>query len=390
MVQYSGISGAYSSKKQSSIFKILLLMLGSMIWFFFRNFKPSLPLTSPEEMTQVVIPTRELFTCFSRLPLELRNKIWQLAFEGRTVTLHVHSFNQSCYRRSSIPRGIEITLDFVQANMPKTLRTNQESRKETLFRYKDLIQNPALFRDPLYFNPDLDTMALEVYYPTRPGKDRSWVRQRGARNHQKISLDLKDLAERAPSILTIVKSLYLPMIMLEELSAATEKAISPTCWSGVVQFHALESVSITEIESDFQYGIPVAYERSAARLFQSSFEREKNRFPDCHIPRLDMFPQDDNNEKEIGSNDYFQFSGDARFEDDVVGGSWILWFQEPEKYFEVNNSKERHDGGFVRESIQDIDAIRKRWDRIGKIFGEVNDGVTVASKFNKSRWSTED
>ncbi|ATZ53158.1 hypothetical protein BCIN_09g00430 [Botrytis cinerea B05.10] len=208
--------------------------------------------------------------------------------------------------------------------MPKTLRTNQESRKETLFRYKDLIQNPALFRDPLYFNPDLDTMALEVYYPTRPGKDRSWVRQRGARNHQKISLDLKDLAERAPSILTIVKSLYLPMIMLEELPAATEKAIFPTCWNGVVQFHALESVSITEIESDFQYGIPVAYERSAARLFQSSFEREKNRFPDCHIPRLDMFPQDDNNEKEIGSNDYFQFSRDARFEDDVVGGSWIL------------------------------------------------------------------
>ncbi|KAM0171439.1 hypothetical protein ACHAPF_008143 [Botrytis cinerea] len=390
MVQYSGISGAYSSKKRSSIFKILLLMLGSMIWFFFRNFKPSLPLTSPEEMTQVAIPTRELFTCFSRLPLELRNKIWQLAFEGRTVTLHVHSFNQFCYRCSSIPRGIEITLDFVQANMPKTLRTNQESWKETLFRYKDLIQNPALFRDPLYFNPDLDTMALEVYYPTRPGKDRSWVRQRGARNHQKISLDLKDLAERAPSILTIVKSLYLPMIMLEELPAATEKAIFPTCWNGVVQFHALESVSITEIESDFQYGIPVAYERSAARLFQSSFEREKNRFPDCHIPRLDMFPQDDNNEKEIGSNDYFQFSGDARFEDDVVGGSWILWFQEPEKYFEVNNSKERHDGGFVRESIQDIDAIRKRWDRIGKIFREVNDGVTVASKFNKSRWSTED
>ncbi|CCD34669.1 hypothetical protein BofuT4_P100730.1 [Botrytis cinerea T4] len=216
MVQYSGISGAYSSKKRSSIFKILLLMLGSMIWFFLRNFKPSLPLTSPEEMTQVAIPTRELFTCFSRLPLELRNKIWQLAFEGRTITLHVHSFNQSCYRRSSIPRGIEITLDFVQANMPKTLRTNQESRKETLFRYKDLIQNPALFRDPLYFNPDLYTMALEVYYPTRPGKDRSWVRQRGTHNHQKISLDLKDLAERAPSILTIVKSLYLPMIMLEE------------------------------------------------------------------------------------------------------------------------------------------------------------------------------
>lgn len=250
--------------------------------------------------------------------------------------------------------------------------------------------NPALFHDPLYFNPDLDTMALEVYYPTRPGKDRSWVRQRGTHNHQKISLDLKDLAERAPSILTIVKSLYLPMIMLEELPAATEKAIFPTCWNGVVQFHALESVSITEIESDFQYGIPVAYERSAARLFQSSFEREKNRFPDCHIPRLDVFPQDDNNEKEIGSNDYFQSSGDPRFEDDVIGGSWILWFQESEKYFEVNNSKERHDGGFTRESIQDIDVIRKRWDRTGRIFGEVNDGVTVASECNKSRWSTED
>ncbi|TGO76903.1 hypothetical protein BELL_0132g00200 [Botrytis elliptica] len=329
----------------------------------------SVLITRPKTITQVATPTNELsFACFPRLPLELRNKIWQLAFEGRTVTLHVHTFNQSCYYRSFVPRGIKITLDFVQANMPKTLWINRESRKVTLSQYKDLIQNPALFRDPVYFNSELDTMALEVYYPTRPGKGCSWVRQKGARNHQKISLDLNDLAERAPNILKMVKSLYLPMIMLEEEPAATYR------------------------ESDFQHGIPVAFAKSAARYFQSSFEKEKCRFPDCQIPRLNMFPQDEDNEKAMGSNDYFQFAGDARFEDDVAGGSWTLWFQKPENSFVVNGGKERYDGGFVQESIQDVDAIKndeKRWNHTSEILGATNDGVTVASKFNNSRWSIE-
>ncbi|KAF7890077.1 uncharacterized protein EAF02_002492 [Botrytis sinoallii] len=393
MVQYSGIHGSHSPKKQSCSLKILFLMLGSMIGSFFCIIKHSLLLTRPKTITQVATPTNELsFASFPRLPLELRNKIWQLAFEGRTVTLHVHTFNQSCYFRSFIPRGIKITLDFVQANMPKTLWVNLESRKVTLSQYKDLIQNPALFRDPVYFNSELDTMALEVYFPTRPGKGCSWVRQKGARNHQKISLDLKDLAECAPNILKMVKSLYLPMIMLEEEPAATYRGILPTCWNGMVQFHSLELVTITGIESDFQHGMPVAFAKSAARYFQSSFEKEKCRFPDCHIPRLDMFPQDEDNEKAMGSNDYFQFAGDDRFEDDVAGESWTLWFQEVENSFVVNGGKERYDGGFVQESIQDIDAIKndeKRWNHTSEILGATNDDVTVASKFNSSRWSIE-
>ncbi|KAF5876866.1 uncharacterized protein Bfra_001221 [Botrytis fragariae] len=393
MVQYSGIYGAYSPQKRSCSLKILFLMLGSMIGFFFCTIKHSLLPMSPKTMTQVATPTKELsFSCFSRLPLELRNKIWQLTFEGRTVTLHVHTFNQSCYYRSSIPRGIKITLDLVQANMPKTLRVNRESRKVTLSQYKDLIKNPALFRDPVYFNSDLDTMALEVYYPTRPGKGYSWVRQKGARNHQKISLDLRDLAERAPNVLKMVKSLYLPMIMLDGEPATTYEGVLPTCWNGMVQFHELELVTITGIESDFQHGIPVAYAKSAAKYFQSSFEKEKNRCPDCHVPRLNMFPLDDDNEKATGSNDYFRFTGDARFEDDIVGGSWNLWFQEPENSSVVNSGRERYDGGFVQESIQDIDAIKndeKRRNHTSEILRATNDGVTVASEFNNSRWSTE-
>ncbi|TGO23685.1 hypothetical protein BPAE_0124g00170 [Botrytis paeoniae] len=276
--------------------------------------------------------------------------------------------------------------------MPKTLRVNRESRKVTLSEYKDLIQNPALFRDPVYFNSDLDTMALEVYYPTRPGKGYSWVCQKGARNHQKISLDLGDLAERAPNILKIVKSLYLPMIMLEGEPAATYEGILPTCWNGIVQFHALELVTITGIESDFQHGIPVAYAKSAAKYFQSCFEEEKSRCPGCHIPRLNMLPLDEDNEKATGSNNYFQFAGNALFEDNVAGGSWTLWFKEPENYFVVNSSNERHDGGFVQESIQDIDAIKndeKKRNHTSGILGAMNDGVTVASEFNNSRWSTE-
>ncbi|TGO82539.1 hypothetical protein BPOR_0810g00050 [Botrytis porri] len=277
--------------------------------------------------------------------------------------------------------------------MAKTLRVNQESRNETLSQYTDLIQNPALFRDPLYFHSDLDTLALEVYYPTRPGKDRSWVRQRGSRNHQKISLDLRGLAERAPNMLKVVKSLYLPMIMLEEEPAAPDRGKLPSCWNGMEQFHALELVTITGEESDFQHGIPTARAKSAAKYFQSCFEKEKSQFPDCHIPRLDMFPLDEEKEKTTGSNDYFQFAGNGLFEDDVVGGSWTLWFREPKDYSVVDSSKERYDGGFVEESIQDIDASNngeKRRNHTSRTFGEVNDGVTVASEFNNSRWSTED
>ncbi|TGO36810.1 hypothetical protein BHYA_0114g00240 [Botrytis hyacinthi] len=393
MVQYSGIHGAYSPQKQSFSLNILFLMLGSMLGSFFCSIKHSLLPKSHRTITQVATTTKELsFTCFSRLPLEIRSKIWQSAFQGRTVTLHVHTANKSCHYRSFILRGPKITLDLVQATMPTTLRVNQESRNETLCQYTDLIHNPELFRDPVYFNSNLDTMALEVYYPTGPGKDRSWVRQRGARNHQKISLDLRDLAERAPNILKAVKSLYLPMIMLEDGPAATYKGLLPTCWSGMVQFHALELVTITGIESDFQYGMPVAFAKSAARFFQYSFEEEKRQFPDCHIPRLNMFPLDDENEKATGSNDYFHFAGNALFEDDMVGGSWILWFQEPEDYSKVDSSKERRDGGFVEESIQDTDASNNqenRWNHTSRILGATNDGVTVASIFNNSRWSIE-
>ncbi|KAF7898091.1 hypothetical protein EAF00_004537 [Botryotinia globosa] len=375
MVQYSGIHGAYSPQRQSWSLRIIFLMLGSMLGII------------------VAKTTKELsFTCFSRLPFEIRNQIWQSAFQGRTVTLHVHTANKSCHYRSFISRGLKITLDSVQATMPTTLWVNQESRNETLFHYKDLIQNPALFRDPLYFNSDLDAMALEVYYPTRPGKDRSWVRQRGARNHQKLSLDLRDLAECAPNILKVVKSLYLPMIMLEDGPGATYKSLSPTCWSGMVQFHALQLVTITGIESDFDYGIPGAFVKSVAKFFQFSFEKEKQQFPDCRIPRLNMFPLDDEYEKATGSNDYFHFAGNALFEDDIVGGSWTLWFQEPDNYSKVDSSKKRYDGGFVEEIIQDFNASNddeKGRNHTGRISEAGNDGVTVASRFNSSRWSAE-
>ncbi|KAF7954077.1 hypothetical protein EAE96_005210 [Botrytis aclada] len=394
MVQYSGINGAYSPQKQTWSIKILFFMLGSMIGFLFRTIKHSLLPTSPEKIiTQVSTPPKGLsFTCFSRLPPEIRSKIWQSAFEGRTVTLHVHSANQCCYSRSLIPREIKITLGLVQAKMPKTLWVNRESREVTLIQYKDLIQNPALFRDPVYFNSDLDAMALEVYYPTRPGKDRSWVRQRGARNQQKISLDLRDLEERT-EYSKMVKSLYLPMIMLEDESAATYNGPIPTCWSGMAKFHALELVTITGVESDFEYGLPVAFAKSAARLFHSSFEKEKRQFPECQIPRLNMFPLDMEKEKATGLNDYFQFAGNALFEDDVVGGSWTLWFRESEDYSKVDSSKEGRDGAFVEESIQVLDASKDKENRrnhTGRISEAANDGVTVASEFNNSRWSTED
>ncbi|KAF5876865.1 uncharacterized protein Bfra_001220 [Botrytis fragariae] len=48
--------------------------------------------------------------------------------------------------------------------MALTLNINRESRFETHLHYPDLIQNLGLFRDPIYFNPKLDNLAIHVLH----------------------------------------------------------------------------------------------------------------------------------------------------------------------------------------------------------------------------------
>ncbi|KAK8906850.1 hypothetical protein QC760_005417 [Botrytis cinerea] len=63
--------------------------------------------------------------------------------------------------------------------MPITLSINWESRHETLLNYPDLIQNPELFRDRVYFNPKLDKLAVHVIDDIRITGDLPSLYHRG-------------------------------------------------------------------------------------------------------------------------------------------------------------------------------------------------------------------
>lgn len=92
--------------------------------------------------------------------------IWHYCFESRVVTIYA---NPSWIDGS---RDYEPAVLSVHAAMPLTLSINRESRFETLLHYPDLIRNPGLFRDPVYFNPKLDKLAIHVLYRNRYRKWR--------------------------------------------------------------------------------------------------------------------------------------------------------------------------------------------------------------------------
>ncbi|KAF7954078.1 hypothetical protein EAE96_005211 [Botrytis aclada] len=119
--------------------------------------------------------------CLTNLPLEIRLMIWRACFESRVVTICARPGRDSLYHPYQ-PYQPVATIASVHATMPITLSINRESRFETLRSYPDLIQNPAFFPDPVYFNPKLDKLAIHVlhqdYYraslPQRYYRDDLW------------------------------------------------------------------------------------------------------------------------------------------------------------------------------------------------------------------------
>ncbi|ESZ90186.1 hypothetical protein SBOR_9439 [Sclerotinia borealis F-4128] len=102
---------------------------------------------------------------FSNLPLEIRLKIWRACFEPRRVTICTRykyitpKFKHAVFGMSGL--WVPVIMSS-HASMPLTLFINRESRYETLKYYPDLIQNPTLFCDPIYFNSELDSLAIET------------------------------------------------------------------------------------------------------------------------------------------------------------------------------------------------------------------------------------
>ncbi|KAE9368017.1 hypothetical protein N431DRAFT_471392 [Stipitochalara longipes BDJ] len=101
--------------------------------------------------------TLTTFTIFSRLPIELRNKIWcQAAREVRVVELEWHN-----------PEKMWIVCKKSTSLSPSIARVNKEARQEALRHYTVLhpnIKPKAPVSPACYFNLDVDVLYLTPWY----------------------------------------------------------------------------------------------------------------------------------------------------------------------------------------------------------------------------------
>ncbi|TEY33703.1 hypothetical protein BOTCAL_0667g00060 [Botryotinia calthae] len=145
MVQYSHIPGGLKPKRRVVVSKAIAKCSLSNI------------LKRHNSKRFVAEPIDPESICFTNLPCEIRLMIWHACFESRVVTICAHP------RRSWEQfLGYSAAISSVHATMPITLSINRESRYETLRNYPDLIQNPELFRDRVYFNAKLDKLAVHI------------------------------------------------------------------------------------------------------------------------------------------------------------------------------------------------------------------------------------
>lgn len=119
-----------------------------------------------------------------------------------------------CADRGYIRRGQRPAISSVHSTMPVTLSINWESRHETLLNYPDLIQNPKLFRDRVYFNPKLDKLAVHILDDRGITGDIPTLYHRGRKCRMMarqclchVFKTLSDLAERSQSMCKMVRFL---------------------------------------------------------------------------------------------------------------------------------------------------------------------------------------
>ncbi|TGO16592.1 hypothetical protein BTUL_0026g00450 [Botrytis tulipae] len=195
MVQYSHVPGGMKPKKRVVISKALAKISPRSIYERC-NYKRF-----------VAEPVDSESICFTNLPYEIRLMIWHYCFDSRVVTISAtHSWIDDS-------RDYKPAVSSVHAVMPLTLSINRESRYETLLHYTDLIRNPGLFRDPVYFNPKLDKLAIHVVYKNR------YRRWRVLTNHC-LCYNFHSLADI---------SLYSPnMCRMEHFHVSREEALRET------------------------------------------------------------------------------------------------------------------------------------------------------------------
>lgn len=142
--------------------------------------------------------------------------IWRTCFEPRIVTIYTKEDNER-----DLYDDRRLMIASVHAKMPLTLSINKESRAETLFCYPDLIQNPKLFRDMIYFNPNIDSLGIQALHkrhwrgrdrpPSLKFMHRDSIWYRGYNDGmQTVCFHLALLAARSESACRMVRRVVLP------------------------------------------------------------------------------------------------------------------------------------------------------------------------------------
>lgn len=95
----------------------------------------------------------DTFTCFPKLPLELRLKIWAFTIRRRILTIEPCSERERSYRPRSYPVKAHVV------RQPALLHVNSESRQVALQYYSAF--KPLFGKVPVFFNHQLDGLYLK-------------------------------------------------------------------------------------------------------------------------------------------------------------------------------------------------------------------------------------
>ena len=232
--------------------------------------------------------TFESFTLFPKLPIEVRLKIWRLAFPtNRKLELHFVIINQ-----------FDILLAAVSSN-PVTLYVNQESREETLRFYEEAFH--GIGDGTIYLNPDSDT----VLFTSAPKKIWNKKKKLTVPKYGYLYRDTLDRVQRLeidnPSHME--GGLLLKGIREQPLyQDVLFNDLFDNAFSLLTFFPNLKNLKLVESESHLPQEPPyirkvkLCYQNDPGRFEVEEFldevkdllEIEKQENPDFHIPDIEL------------------------------------------------------------------------------------------------------
>lgn len=200
------------------------------------------------------------FTCFSDLPLEIRCKIWEAAFQPRIVSIDLDFIYHGADRglRINRLRNSKFCIDVYNLTPnPITLFINQESRRETLRHYLQPFQ-----QNPVFFHPELDSVArFFTSYNTTTAELEGRLMQHVIKWSEAICSEL----------MQNVRSLILPRAHIDKrvpLKKKMEFFRNPT----IFNIENLKELIIIEDKDSYAFGQPVVPSKESVKDFQTLLE----------------------------------------------------------------------------------------------------------------------